>query len=225
MEPLRTFFPRLKETELNALIDLVKLGENPVSCTVCNGDIFTGRDCSQCPFKGRVVRDLLIESHIPLVMDIARKIGGRQRKECTSVGLLALTEAVNRIPRDIRCLEAYIRKCVTDQVKLFLIKDTVIQVPPYGSLTHGFLRHVRSLSGSNAGQLAVLGEQTTVDLNELLSRIPQNRTEETIMRCITEGGYSLRDMAEMCNLGEPRVSQIRQDLLGRIDTSIRKEPV
>ena len=104
-------------------------------------------------------------------------------------------------------------------MKTFLILDTVIKVPVYGMQTHAHLRYVRRIHGD----IAVSGSQTTVDLDELLNRIPRNKNEETVMRCILEGGYSLRDMAEMCSLERARISQIKQSLLDRIHTVFRNE--
>ncbi len=217
MEPLRKFFPRLKDSEIIALSDFVKFGKNPISCTVCEGIIFVGQTCSTCPFKGRNVRDVLIESYIPMVIDIAGKIARYNRKECISVGLLALTEAINRIPKDIRVLNSYIRTCVTGQIKMFLVEDATIKIPRNNPNPYKFLRRMYDL-----GDAAVSGGQAVIDLNEILNKIPQTQTEEIIMRCITEGGYSLQDITEMCDLEQSRISQIRQSLFGRIDTALRK---
>lgn len=210
MIPLHNHFPRLKPEEIAAL--LAGVDRDAISCVNCNREAIRGYDCDVCPFKGRKTKDILIESFIPLVMSIARRFGGENRQEIIGVGLLALTETVVHVPGDIRSLEAYIRSSVTGKIKNFLVTNTTIRVPPYGSVTHGRLRRTPQLTG----EAATHGEQGLVDLYEILDKIPRNKNEEVILRCMAEGGYSLADMAERCNLSTPRVSQIKQSLLERV---------
>lgn len=219
MEPLRTVFPRLKEKEVVELVKIIQFDEQCVTCDICNKTIFEERECSTCPFKNRKARDVLIESFIPLALSIAKRLGGNNRKEVVSVSLLALTEAVADMPDDIRSLEAYVRVFVAGRIKNFLLADSVIQVPRYGLATHGHLKSIYALPSS----ISVSGEQTAVDLNEIISRIPQTKNEEVILNCILEGGYNLQDMSAMCGVGEARVSQVKQLLLERLQTVLRKE--
>jgi DNA-directed RNA polymerase specialized sigma subunit len=164
------------------------------------------------------ISDILIESHIPMVMDIAKKIGGSKRLEATSVGLLTLVDKVNSLPSDIKNVGAYLRVWVTREIKTFLLADTTIHVPFYGSGSHSHLRHTYNV----VGNVAVDGGQTLIDLYEIIYRIPKNRAEETIMQCLMEGGYSLRDMAFLCCLGQARISQIKNDLLDRLQAELRR---
>lgn len=215
MEPLRAYFPRLGEEELSKFVNFLKQGNNPISCDICEFN----KKCSGCSYKQKPIRDVVIESHIPLVISIARILGGHKRVEATSVGLLALTKAVDGMPHDIINIGGWVRKLVTEEIKTFLISDTTIRVPNYGLITHRHLRVTFALDGNTS----VMGEQSLVDLREILTRIPRNKNERTVMRCIEEGGYSVRDMAQMCNLGRSSVSQIKHKLLTRIQTALKKE--
>jgi hypothetical protein len=211
MEPLRTHFPRLEEKELNRFVNLLKQGNNPISCNICK----TSEKCPECPHKQKPIRDIVIESHIPLVMYVAKILGGNKRVEAAGVGLLALTQAIDDMPHDIVNIGGWVRKWVTEKIKTFLISDTTIRVPHYGLPTYSHLRVTFALDGNTS----VMGEQGLVDLREILVRIPQTEN------CIEEGGYSVQDMAEMCSLGRSSVSQIKHRLLDRIQTALRKELV
>ncbi|MEA1999813.1 MAG: hypothetical protein U9N61_10910 [Euryarchaeota archaeon] len=221
MEPLRTCFPRLKESQVDLLVESILSGGDPESCAICNKLLFNSQDCSECPFKGKCIKDILIESFIPLAMSIAKRLGGYGYKEVIDEALLALTEAINCIPSDIRSVEAYVRVRVTQRLKKFLILDTTIRVPEYGLATHQHLRTTYQIDGNVSSP----GEQEVVEINELLARVPKNKNEEIILKCITEGGYSLRDMSDKCRVHESRVSQIKQLLLERIMLTLRKEGV
>jgi RNA polymerase sigma factor (sigma-70 family) len=218
MEPLRTFFPRLKEEEVELFVRALWENGSVKTCVICNKTKLSG-SCSDCLFVDRNAKDVLIESFIPLVMSISKRIGGTKRNDIVSVGLLALTEAINNIPPDIRSLEAYVRSTVAGKIKTFLINDTVIQVPSYGVATHKHLKSTMTI----ANDIPVSGEQTSVDLSEIINSIPRNKKESIILSCLLEGGYSLRDMADMCGVERARVSQIKHDLLDRLHTVLRKE--
>lgn len=219
MEPLRTVFPRLKEKEVNGLIKIIQSTNESITCDVCKELLFEERECSTCPFKERKVQDVLIESFIPLALSIAKRLGGSNRKEVVSVSLLALTEAIAKMPNDIRSLEAYVRVFVAGKIKNFLLADSVIQVPRYGLATHSHLKATYAISGD----IPVSGEQTAVDLNEIIATVPRNKNEEVILNCLLEGGYSLQDMSNLCGVGEARVSQVKQLVLDRLQTVLRKE--
>ncbi|KKK66146.1 hypothetical protein LCGC14_2967050, partial [marine sediment metagenome] len=108
-----------------------------------------------------------------------------------------------------------------EEIKAFLISDTTISVPSYGSLTHSHLRVTVTIDGNTS----VIGNEGLVDLREILTCIPQTTNEHTIMRCMEEGGYSLQDMSEMCGLGYSSISQIKHKLLDRIQNALSKESV
>jgi DNA-directed RNA polymerase specialized sigma subunit len=164
-----------------------------------------------------LLRNILIESYVPLCQYIAKKLAGRKWMEARNVGLLALTKAINNLPENLRNPNAYLGTYITREIKRFLILDTTIKVPVYGSATH---RHLRS-TFSITDHVAVKGEQDAVDLKEFLEQIPRNKNEEAILKCITEGGYSLQEMTSFCNVKEARVCQIKQDLQYRILARLR----
>ena len=213
MEPLRANFPRLEEDELYKFVNILTKGDNPDACAICNKP---ESNCSKCYRQSKSIRDVVIESHIPLVLGIAGRLGGGKKPEAISIGLLALTKAVDGMPKDIVNLGGFVRTWVAGDIKKFLLADAVVPVPFFGMQDHGHLR----LTAPLADYTGVEGDQCLVDLYEVLEAIPQNENEETIMRCLEEGGYSLQDMSDMCDLGRPRVSQIKHSLLDRIQTAI-----
>lgn len=214
MEPIRVKFHRLQQHQIDVIVDLLKEGENPKICDVCKGELFD----HTCPHLGKSIRDVLIESYAILVLDIAKKISTyRKRNDAVSEGMLALTEAVDRLPQDIENAGAWIRTYVTLSMRRFLELDSVIHVPQYKK-SHSFLRGSPSIRLEHVEH----GDCEATDLIDLLNSIPENDKEETVMQCMIEGGYSLRDMADMCYVTCSRISQIRQNLETRIESALRK---
>ncbi len=221
MDPLRRVFPRLPQEAVNFISETLRNKENPISCDCCKNYIFSNElDCweGRCPFIKRRVRDLLIESHIPLVKRIVNTVTApKDYYECISVGLLALTEAINKIP-DLRPnsnIGAYVRIFVTKELKQFILTNTVIKVPAYAHPSYNFLRKTH-LVRSNSDFAQVPGQQTQVDLDESLSKIVGTMYEQIILKCIIGKGYSGKDMAEMCKITTQRVSQIKNKLEDKI---------
>lgn len=207
----------LDSETVKIIVDHLEHNKDLLSCDICREHLWG--PCETCSFPHYLLRNVLIESYIPLVQHIARKLGGKKFAEARSVGLLALTKVVNKLPANLQYPDTFIGVTVTREIKRFLILDTTIKVPAYGSATHRHLRSTFSITDHIASQ----GEQDAVDLIELLNKIPQTKNEETILKCIVEGGYSLKEMASLCTVGEARVSQIKQDLLERVLVKIRAE--
>lgn len=220
MDPLHRVFPRLTEETVNLVVEILRNKENPISCDCCENYIFSNIDICKagtCPFIKRRVKDLLIESHIPLVKRIVNTItASKDYYEYISVALLALTEAVNKIPElyPNSNIGGYIRTFITKELKQFILTSTVIRVPHYADSSYNFLRNTINMGSRDLAQ--TFGKQGQVDLDESLSKIVETMYEQIILKCLIDRGYSGEDMAKMCNLTESRVSQIKGELEQKI---------
>lgn len=215
MQPLQKVFPRLDGWAFDYVCEILNNNENPLSCEVCDEDIFSD-NCNKCSFKNRRVKDLLIESHIPLVKHIVKTIcDPRDYDEIISVGLLALTRAVDKLPTlyvDSN-ISAYFRVFVTREIKQFILTNTVIKVPAYAHKKYNFLRRTRE-GGDHPTQ--VFSSELQVDLDDVLEKIPDTVNDSIVMGCLIKGGYSGKEMAELCHVTTARISQLKQQLVKKI---------
>lgn len=212
---LRKRFRRLTKEQIKFITEILAYDKNIKTCDACREHLFG--PCEQCNFSDGLLKNMLIESYIPVVLHIAKKLGGRKYFEVQSVGLYSLTKAVNNLPTDLKSLDAYLWVYITREIKRFLILDTTIKVPCHGSATH---RHLRS-TFSITDYICTQGGQDAVDLNELLSGLPKTQNEEIVLKCLVEGGYSIGDMAAKCKLGKPRISQIKGEVVDRLLKKLR----
>lgn len=196
MDPARKFH-KLSTAEENLIIEFLQLGSNPTCCDICGDGIFERSICDNtCPFKNKTCEDALVESYIPLTLYLAKRY---KANDSVGAALLALIRAIRSIPDDLRDINAWIKVWVTGYLKNNMKAD-----------------RKQKIYCNPDQDCTVLGTQTLVDLNEILSTIPKTDKEKIIMDCVTGGGYSLDDMSILTNLGIKRVSQIKQDIEQRI---------
>jgi RNA polymerase sigma factor (sigma-70 family) len=175
--------------------------------------------CEVCPHAGKTIRDLLTESYITLVLDVANKISlVETRDDAISEGLLALIKAVDLITDDTINVGAWIRTWVTQNMRRYLITDSTVYVPQGDVEAYKHLRNSPSIQGEHPTR----DESMPVDLLDLLDTIPKSEGEEIVLKCMIEGGYSVEDMSLMCNFSRPRVSQVRHGLIERIYNKLQE---
>lgn len=222
MNPLTKHVVVPTDDVLYKLTNLLIENGNIKCCSICS-KISLFVDCENCPYKGKKIKTVLIESYIPLAKHIASRIVGGKCDDEVCVGMLALTQSVNNLPkltiRNIKDVKNYIGAYITCEVKHYVLTNGIIKVPYYGRKTHSFLKHLSRL----ANKTPIKGEQEKIDIYEALESIPKDEKERTILRCMVEGGYSLKDMEEITGLKQSYISRIKGRLLEKVLIMFKKD--
>ena len=165
------------------------------------------------------IRNLLIESHIALVRSIAAGYNYHDLPELVSVGLLTLTETIDKF----ECLKltndnvtGYIGVAVRRSIDRFIRKSPIIPVQ-----SDAYQRGVRAgkrVDHSINGTAVTQGPTLAVDVRDALDHVTTTRNQKIIGQCMLDGGYKLKDMADMCGIKPPWASVIRE----KITTDFRK---
>jgi len=210
MEPLQRKFRRLPN-EILLQIKKYADSEGLTICDICVSSGFGDRkNCKECNNKDKTPKQIIIESHIPMVIMIVNRISPTSKmKEVLSAGLLALTEAVEKMPHDVKSISGYLHVYVVRELKQFILKDGVIIVPHYAPPKYNWLRHIEYFNG----EIPVPGNQGEVEVNDLIESVCDTSMHKTILQCLMEGGYTGKDLANRCNVSMGRISQVKSKLL------------
>lgn len=215
MYPLKRQFITLSNEEKEELTNYI-LEEN--YCKICKK-----KKCEGCLDKNKSVKQILIESYIPLAIKIATDISSNKREDLISVALLALTKAISNLKEHKPFLHPYIIKTIVKSVKSFAILDTVIKVPWNGEKDYKFLRSTLMFSSGIKSKCSCThGREKYIELIEIVKKVPRDEVEKIILQCIIGGGYSVSDMAELCNLNYSNTSRIKNLLLDRLMKAVKE---
>ena len=223
MEPLQKRYVRLTEENVNTIFTVLNNKENPLTCECCEEYGFSPtRSCEGCSIANRHVKEILIESHIPLVRSIVSKLSWKHGtyRENLSAGLLALTEAVSKahfLTSDSN-ISAYIRNYVTRAIKNFIIHDSIIKVPRYADAKYNFLRNVW-LDQEYEKAAIPNNTELQVDLDDFLKTIPKSWIDNKVLSYLIEGGYTGKEIAQLCSMTPSMISRVKLQL----EDKIRKE--
>jgi DNA-directed RNA polymerase specialized sigma24 family protein len=213
MGPLNKKFPKLTKEELLEAAQCLDRGSNPQYCENCI--IFP---CNDCPCMGLSVSDVVTEAHIPMVFTTVDAFVNANTAELLAVGLLALTRGVNVLPSDVRDVSNYLASWVRNEIRKHLLLDNIIRRP----LHLVKQRYNATYSSLGLESISVHSEEGLVDLREILDDLPVNRNQRIVLTCLEEGGFSLRDMSEMCGVSFQRIGQIKTILLNRLSLRLRE---
>ena len=206
----RTYL-QLNHEEVFALVNVIKNEGNMGLCGVCH---LLSVTCDQCTEKNRPVVHVLIENYIPLVLSSARKFSTfKSRDDLVGVGLLAVVEAVSRIPKlkDLTKFDAYVHSCIVFKMKEFVLTDGTIRLKVNRVKGNLHLRHTSPIT-----DYARREHTSTLELREILAKVIKTDVEQVIIDCLMQGGFSNNDIAEMCDKSAGRISQIKNDLMARL---------
>jgi len=179
-------------------------------------DLQRGGD-SEIRHQGQVTtrRSLLIESHIDFIISIAIRYDYPDIHELVSEGLLTLTRSVDRfISGDLENtnISGYINVAVHRAIQRFICDDAIIPVKP-----DAYRKGVRTAVRSGFAHITKTTPDATpaVDVRDALAHVTKTPNQKIVAKCMLDGGYKLKDMAKLCNLSVPRVSQIKRGLTVR----------
>lgn len=204
MEPKFT-----KQCGIQELLESLKAGNNFSICQIC-----TSKECP-CNFKNNTLQEVVTEYYINLTKVLVRRIcfGSGQKEDFVAAGFLGLAKALNKINETIDDPDAYIVQSIIRNIKIELVKNTLIPVPH-----SGFKKGYRKACGYQIREeeLAVPPQQTTVDIKDFVKKIPDSEAEKVILKFVLEGGYKDYEIAEEAHLSTRRTNQIKNALLTKL---------
>ena len=159
------------------------------------------------------IRRLLIESHIELVISIAIRYNRNDLHELVSEGLLALTHAVNKFAQrelENRNFSGYVNVTVHRALQRFIRSDAIIPVKP-----DAYRAGVRTAVRNGFANISKASPDTTPEIavKDALDHATKGKNQKIVGQCLLEGGYKLKDMAKLCNVSVPRISQIKKEVV------------
>ena len=203
---------QLSQVEMVSLASYVKEHGDSEICQVCQ---ILNLTCSTCTLKRKLITHVLIENYIPLTLTLAKKFSNRRnRDELVGVSLLALVEAVSRIPKldTIENFKAYICSRIMFAVKKFILTDGIIKLKVNSAKENLGLRIVFPIKDCECHH----GARLSLEVREQIEKVIKDNNERVILDCIVKGGYKTADMADMCGKSKGRISQIKGDLIERL---------
>jgi RNA polymerase sigma factor (sigma-70 family) len=196
-------FTQLSDDEVKRLAQIVKNNPHTIICDVCSTKV-----TCPCQDKNETAINILIKSHAPLALSLAKRSAYLRRDldELVGVAFLTLTRAVHRIPElsDISNIGAYIRHAVKMALRKFILTDGTIRLRYHSALEYKWLHHVLRVTDTIEAK-----EHSAFDLQETIQKCVETETENIIAQCLLEGGYHVNEIAAMCNLSPGRISQIK----------------
>ena len=163
------------------------------------------------------LRDLLIESHMPLVCKVASEYASTDNDNIAGVALLALIEAVDRL----ECLKvindqptAYIMTCVRRQILTSLNTNHLVPVAP-DAYKDGSRFGVRVDSYIMENHQGYDDPCIHVDARDVMDACVKTETQRIVADSLLMGGYHRSSLAQQCGVTPARIGQVRKHLTNR----------
>jgi len=201
--------PKLSCKATATILNLLKSGNNPEFCTICEKECLT-----QCLMAGKTIQEVLIESYVPTVYAAVKRlcVGVSYKEDFISAGILGIVKAVNKINETIEDPHAYIYTAIVKNIKHEMIRNTLVPIP-HSAYKKGF----RSKTILNPClEVISHGDQTMLDLQEIIDGLSNNDTEKCILKRLIMRGFSRQEIADEVSVSGSRVSQIKSALLQKL---------
>ena len=200
----------LSKDDITKIIEALKKGNNYRYCDICGEQ----EECYSCPNYKKTLQEALISFYVPIVKSVVRKIcfGVSYKEDFISAGILGVVKAVIKINESINDVHSYIYKSIIENIKREMVRSTLVPIP-HSAFKKGFSAKVVLLADM---ETETKGQQDIVDLNEIIELIPQNDSEQIILKCTLERGYKDYEIAELVHLSTRRTNQIKHRLLEKL---------
>lgn len=173
-------------------------------CVTCGqfGCSRPGHDVLSC-------RDYLINTHIRLVVTLAKRFPRYKQHELVEEALLSITEALTEKPDyNPSSITAYIYSIAWKRMVTFFKRDKIIGSKSDKLESTVLHQYIDGLEDPNSG--------STVDIDDTICKCCNDRKQEFIVKCLKEGGWTTQDISKELGVSPTRVSLLKEEFAEKL---------